>query len=101
MMVATRSLRAAQMPSGMPSSRLIRVEEKVRPRVTTVCSQKPVMTMRMKATAVKMAKRTPMRHRPRPTKMAISSQAGGSISRFSMPSEKPLTSCPMLSNRPL
>ena len=101
MIIATRSLRADQMPSGMPSSRLMSVAEKVRPRVTTVCSQKPVSTMSTKDTAVKAANRAPMRHNPRPTKRAISSQAGGSISNASIPSENPLTTPPRLSKAPL
>src|SRR3546814_736844 len=44
-MVATVLLRAAQIPSGMPNARLIRVDENVRPRVTTVWSQKWVLSI--------------------------------------------------------
>ncbi|MCY1452017.1 hypothetical protein D9M71_689140 [compost metagenome] len=98
---ATRSLLAAQIPSGMPSSRLIRVEEKVRPRVTTVCSQNPVSTIRISEAAVNRANLAPMRQRPRPTKTAISTQAGGHIRKRSISSEKPLTTLPTLSKAPL
>ncbi|MNR34885.1 hypothetical protein D3C85_1526910 [compost metagenome] len=100
-MTATRSLLAAQMPRGMPRSRLIRVEEKVRPRVTTVCSQKPVITIRISETAVKPANLAPMRQKPRATKIAISTQAGGHIRKRSISSEKPLTTLPTLSKAPL
>ncbi len=40
--ISTYLLFAVQMPSGTPSSRLISVDDSVRPSVMTIWSQKPV-----------------------------------------------------------
>ncbi len=97
---STVSLRAAQMPSGIPSNRLMSVAAMTSASVATVSVQRPIPTISASAAALNNAKRQWVRHPARPVSSPISNHAGGSSRTSSMPKVSASSPALIMSNRP-
>src|SRR6267154_3280429 len=98
---AMRSLVDIQMPSGMPSTRLITAEAVISASVLMVAGQKPVAMMMKSEAAQNRPNFQLTRHSPIAEIAAATTQSGGATRAASIASVKPAITLPKFSSVPL
>src|SRR6266478_7620079 len=98
---ATRSLRAIQMPSGMPSTRLITADAVISASVLMVAGQNPVAMMTKNEAAQNSPNFQPTRHRPMADIAPATAQSGNATRTASIASVKAPITLPRFTRVPL
>src|SRR5450830_1992083 len=100
MIASALSFLPPQIPSGMPSVKLIKVADMMSASVTKVWSVKPMLSINQSEAAQNNANFQPRRQYPMPMNMAANNQNGIARRPFSIPAVDLSIAVPMLSNKP-